>query len=623
MSASAALWALVLLPLVAGVVLSTGGRYVHRWAAVASIACTAAVLVLSIVVAVVRPSADPHFVANTSFGLVTDGLSALMLVTVAAVTLLVLTFAAADVRETPARFHGLMLVFEGSVLVTLLSSNLVSLLAAWEVMGATSYALIGYWWQDEHRVASGAVAFVTTRAADLGLYAAVGAALASAPSLDLADLPSASGGWRHVIAGGVLIAALGKAAQLPFSFWLSRAMEGPSPVSALLHSAAMVAMGGYLLLRVAPLLAAVGWAGDVAAWIGALTTVALGLVAVAQRDLKQLLAASTAAQLGFVVAAAGVGAVAGGTAHLVAHAATKAALFLAAGAWLQALGSKQLVALRGGARRWPVVGAAATVALLALAGVPPLALWATKDDVLASAREASPALYVVLLVGALLSAAYAGLALAQVWRAPAPDTESSWDDERPGTRTVALLERAPIVVLALGAAVLELLVLPPFGDRLRTALGAKGEPTAGADELAATGALALLVVAAVALLVGRVREVDQLPAPKPLVQWLCLEAATQRSVVRPVRYLAGWLSRFDDQVLDAAVMRTAAVAAAVAQRAERFDERGVDAGVTAVARGARRAGRLAVRPQTGQLHEYYLQAVAVLAVAFVLLIVVR
>lgn len=623
MSGHLALWALVLLPLASGAGLSGLGRFAHRWAAPASILCAAGVLALAIVVAVTRPSAHPAFVAGASFGLVTDGLSALLLVTVTAVTLLVLVFAAADVEDTPARFHGLMLVFEGAVLVTLLSSNLVSLLAAWEVMGATSYALIGYWWREEHRVASGAVAFITTRAADLGLYAAVGAALAAAPSLELADLQSASGGWRHVIAGGLLLAALGKAAQLPFSFWLSRAMEGPSPVSALLHSAAMVAMGGYLLLRVAPVLAAVGWAAHVAAWVGALTTVGLGLVAVAQRDLKQLLAASTAAQLGFVVAAAGVGAVAGGTAHLVAHAATKAALFLAAGAWLRALGSKQLAAVRGAARRWPFVGVATAVALLSLAGVPPLALWATKDDVLAGAREASWPLYLLLVVGALLSAAYAGLALVQVWRAPAADTESSWDDEQQGTRRVTLLEQAPVGVLALGAALLGLLVLPPFGERLRASLGASSEPSAGSGEMALTGALALLVVLAVVVLVRRAGALDHFPAPKPLGQWLFLENASQRGVVRPVQLLAERLARFDDHALDAVVLRTAAGATALARRAARFDDRGVDAGVRSVARAARRAGRLALRPQTGQLHQYYLQAVAVVAVALVLLIVVR
>ncbi|MGN6302917.1 MAG: NADH-quinone oxidoreductase subunit L, partial [Angustibacter sp.] len=146
MSGAVSLWALVLLPVVAGAGLSTAGRYAQRWAAAASIACSAAVLALAVVVAVARPSAHPAFVAGASFGLFTDGLSALLLVTVGAVTLLVLVFAAVDVHETPARFHGLMLLFEGAVLVTLLSSDLVSLLAAWEVMGATSYALIGYWW---------------------------------------------------------------------------------------------------------------------------------------------------------------------------------------------------------------------------------------------------------------------------------------------------------------------------------------------------------------------------------------------------------------------------------------------------------------------------------------------
>ena len=164
------------------------------------------------------------------------------------------------------------------------------------------------------------------------------------------------GGWPlHLAALGVLAAALGKAAQLPASFWLSHARDGPSPVSALLHSAAMVAMGGYLLLRTAPLLAASGWADDAAAWAGALTAVALGVVAVAQFDLKQLLAASTASQLGLVVLAAGVGGTAAGAVHLVAHALVKSLLFMLAGLWLHALGTKELEGLRSAAARAAVV----------------------------------------------------------------------------------------------------------------------------------------------------------------------------------------------------------------------------------------------------------------------------
>lgn len=211
-----------------------------------------------------------------------------------------------------------------------------------------------------------------------------------------------------VIALGVLVAAMGKATRLPFSFWLLRAMEGPGPVSALLHSAAIVAMGGYLLLRTSSLLQSTGWVATAAAWLGALTALPLGAVAVAQRDLKQLLAPSTAAQLGFVVMGAGLASATGGAVHLVAHAATKALLFLVAGVWLSASGTKQqLGALVGAARRWPLVGVSAAVGALALAGVAPLSLWATKDAVLAAALEESPALYVVGLAASAMSAVYA------------------------------------------------------------------------------------------------------------------------------------------------------------------------------------------------------------------------
>ncbi|WP_324277007.1 proton-conducting transporter membrane subunit [Blastococcus brunescens] len=296
--------------------------------------------------------------------------------------------------------------------------------------GATSYALIGYHWDESGKLAAGTRAFVTTRAGDLGLYVTAGAALAATGSLVLADLNSADGGWADLAAAGVLVAALGKSAQLPFSAWLSAAMQGPSPVSALLHSATMVAAGGYLLIRMQPLLAATGWAATAAAWAGALTALLLGAVAVAQTDLKQLLAASTAAQIGFVVLAAGVGATAGGTAQLVAHAAVKAGLFVAAGAWLTALGTKQLAGLRGAARRFPGMGAAATVAALALAGVPPLSLWATKDEVLAGVD--GTALHIVGLAAAAVSAIYAGRILAVVLARPAGARRSTRRSRAPG-----------------------------------------------------------------------------------------------------------------------------------------------------------------------------------------------
>jgi NADH:ubiquinone oxidoreductase subunit 5 (subunit L)/multisubunit Na+/H+ antiporter MnhA subunit len=156
-----------------------------------------------------------------------------------------------------------MLLFVAAMFVTVTAVNIFTLLAAWEIMGATSYALIGFWWSEPGKARSGLIAFITTRSADVGMYVAAGAALAAgAAGLNLARLDEVAGGWRDIALAGLALAALGKSAQLPFSFWLSHAMAGPSPVSALLHSAAMVAAGGYLLLRIEPGITATGWRGS-------------------------------------------------------------------------------------------------------------------------------------------------------------------------------------------------------------------------------------------------------------------------------------------------------------------------------------------------------------------------
>ena len=617
--ATASLWLLVLVPAVVGGVLSVAPR-AGRAAAPVSLATAGVGVVLSVVVALERPAVSVPFVAGSSLSLEVDALSALIVPTVTGVTLLVLAFSVGDIRESRARFHGLMLLFASAAAMTATAASLPTLLMAWEVMGATSYALIGFWWRDEARVSAGLTAFLTTRTADLGLYVAAGAALAGGAGLGLADLARASDGWRQVIALGVLVAALGKAAQLPFSFWLSRAMEGPSPVSALLHSAAMVAMGGYLLLRVDPLLASTGWALTATAWVGALTAVLLGLVAVAQSDLKQLLAASTAAQLGFVVMAAGVTSVSGGVAHLIAHASTKALLFLSAGAWLTALGTKRLQGLSGVARRWRLVGWSATVGALSLAGIAPLALWSTKDAVLAAAREVSPWLYAVGMVGTGLSAAYAGNVLLVIWgafpRGRQDDVTSRLrEEEEQGTRTVTAWQQAPLVVLAAGAATLGLLALPPLGARLAGALGAGDRTPSTWWELTTSAVLAVVVVLAVARW--------GVPEPRWAVNWLGLETAAHVLAVRPTLRCARALARFDDETLDCAVMAAARVPLRLARVAAHVDDRWVDGTVDALTRQVRRFGALARRPQTGRLDQYYLQAVAVIAAAVLLLVFVR
>jgi NADH:ubiquinone oxidoreductase subunit 5 (subunit L)/multisubunit Na+/H+ antiporter MnhA subunit len=610
--ADIALWALVLIPAAVGGALALVSR-AERVAAMVSCATAGLGVALSVVVALARPEVTVPFIQGAGFGLAVDALSAFIVPTISAVSFLVLVFAAGDIAESKARFHGLMLLFAAAATLTAVATTLPALLMAWEIMGATSYALIGFRWREEHRVSSGLTAFVTTRTADLGLYVAAGAALAGGAGLGLGELSRASGGWRDVIAVGIVVAGLGKAAQLPFSFWLSRAMDGPSPVSALLHSAAMVAMGGYLLLRVAPLLAATGWAGPVTAWAGVITALLLGAVAVAQSDFKQLLAASTAAQLGFVVMAAGLDSVSGGTVHLIAHAATKALLFLAAGAWLTALGTKRLEGLIGVARRWRLVGVTATVGALSLAGIAPLSMWATKDEVLAAALDESTALYVVGLAASALSAAYAGKALVAIWRTSTAAADVHLDEEETGTRAVNRRQQAPLVVLAAGAALLGLPALPPLAGPVSDAVG--GAPQATVIELVASAVLAMAVV----LIAVRWR----LPEPRWARSWLGLGHLTELAVVRPTYRLAHGLARFDDRLLDRFVEVAAGATQWLARGLAGFDLARVDGAVEGLAGGVRRLGRLARGPQTGQLHQYYLQAVVILAVGIVVLFVAR
>ncbi len=627
------LWGLVGLPVVAGAALAVAGRRADRVAVAAGVIVAAGVLALAVVAATVRPAVHAPLLTGIRAGLAVDGLSALMVVTVAGITLAVLVFAAGDAALRTARFVGFVVLFAGAMLVTVTATTLVVLLMAWEVMGATSWVLIGYHWRERESVRAAHSAFLTTRAADTGLYVAAGALLAGGVgTLDLTGVPD--GPWLHVAAAGVVLAALGKSAQLPFSFWLSQAMRGPSPVSALLHSATMVAAGAYLLLRTAPLLESAGWAADAVAWVGVVTAIVMGLVAVAQSDLKQLLAASTCAQIGFMVLAAGVGSVEGGASQLVAHAATKSLLFLAAGAWLVAQGTKQLGELRGAARRFPLVGVTFTIGAAALAGLPPLSLWLTKDVVLAAALDRSPALYTAGLTAAVVATIYSTKAIWSVW-APVPTDERRV--RRIGTDESAVrrwwgASLGPLAVLSASLGVLPLLLA--------------ARPAAW--ELGLSSVLSVGAAAVTWWLAGVHAERDT-RAPRPrlaevggavpprvgvwghacrwlsgaLRSWLGLERAAHAGVVRPVLALARALARFDDRGFDAAVTASARGTRAVAGALDRRGELSVDGAVRAVAAGSRALGRIARRPQTGQVHQYYAQAAAALAVLALLVIVVR
>lgn len=611
-----ALAGLVFLPAVVGVLLLIGGHKARRLAGPLAVGTTLIAVLLAVVSATLRPTLTLPFLPSVpggSFTLAVDGLSAVLILTTAVVACGVTIFAAADLSrsEARARFFGFLLLFIAAMLATVTATTIPTLLLAWEIMGATSYALIGYRWELPGKAASGTTAFLATRAGDLGLYVAAGAALAGTGSFALADLSSATGPWRDVAAAGIILAALGKSAQLPFSAWLSAAMEGPSPVSALLHSATMVAAGGYLLLRTQPLLAATGWGGPVTAWVGALTALVLGLVAAAQRDLKQLLAASTGAQIGFVVLGAGLGIIAGGTAQLVAHAVVKAALFVAAGAWLSSLGTKQLGGLAGVARRHRGIAVPATAAALALAGFPPLSLWATKEAVIAGAGGL---LWLVATAGAALSALYAGRLLSVMF-APV-GTDEALDEEEPGSRRVPRRATAVAAVFAVGAVGFGAFALLPVANAGKAILGVPGEPAPELFGLLLAGALG---VAVLTLTLVRPRLAARLTGTF-LTEWAGLRVLLQ---ARPWLAIARAAAYLDTRVIDAAVSAIGTGVLRVGKALSRADVDLVDGAVRGVAAGTGRAGVASRRPQTGLLHQYYVQAVVGLGALFLVLLLVR
>jgi NADH:ubiquinone oxidoreductase subunit 5 (subunit L)/multisubunit Na+/H+ antiporter MnhA subunit len=612
-----------MLPAAAAVVLLLRGRRTDAAAPAIAVAVAVIDLGLAIVAAIARPSAEVTALNSIPGAVAVDGLAAIAMVTVAAVFLAVVVFACGDIGrgEARSRFFGTMLLFVAAMFVTVTAVNIFTLLAAWEIMGATSYALIGFWWSEPGKARSGLIAFITTRSADVGMYVAAGAALAAgAAGLNLARLDEVAGGWRDIALAGLALAALGKSAQLPFSFWLSHAMAGPSPVSALLHSAAMVAAGGYLLLRIEPGITATGWLGPVVAWIGALTALLLGAVAVAQRDLKQLLAASTCSQIGFIVLAAGVGGVAGGATQFVAHAAVKSLLFLVAGAWLAALGTKNLLRLRGAARTHPVAGITFTVGALALGGLPPLSIWVAKDQILSAALPASTALYTVGLAAAALSAAYSAKALAVIWTRPASVAPL---DVRAGRIPVS--ELLPLPALAIAATVLGVLGVPPLAAAWSRTLGTPDAPTSPPWEFAMSATLAVTVIVLVVWWQHRrLTRSDELVADTAwLRDWLKMEAGIDVIVVRPIRALSAWCSRFDDRVLSQAVTTVGSAVLRLSRVVNARLEWAIAAAVAFVADGARRLATAAVRPQTGLLHQYYDQAIVGMAVLVAVFILMR
>ncbi|MDO8914748.1 MAG: NADH-quinone oxidoreductase subunit L [Coriobacteriia bacterium] len=488
-----------------------------------------------------------------------DPLAAVMLAVIGVVTLCVVVFSIGYMKGERGlvRYFGVIALFALAMVMLVTARSLVGLFVGWELVGACSYLLIGFWYEKPSAAEAARKAFIVTRVGDAGLLLGMALLWREAGSLDIATLlgrPESLGSGVLVAATLLLFAgAAGKSAQFPLHTWLPDAMEGPTPVSALIHAATMVAAGVFLVARMWPLFAAAPTTLSVVIAIGAFTALAAATVAMAQSDIKKVLAYSTISQLGFMFAALGAGAWVAALFHLVTHAAFKALLFLSSGSVIHGSGTQDLREMGGLSRKMPVTTVVWVVGGLALAGVPPLAGFFSKDAVIASVLHASPLAGVALVLASVLTGAYVARATRLAFFGEYRGT--SHPHESPAVMT------GPLLVLAVLAAVLGL-AATAFG----TFLGAEHEaisiPVAVVSVLAAG-----LGIAMGWIVWSRDAVAEQYFAPALRRVWEAartgygLDTLLDRVVVRPVAAVARLAYGFVDGVaIDGVVEGTASAA---------------------------------------------------------------
>ncbi len=421
----AVLWAIIVAPLAAFTAITLYLRKLPKVAGYLSIAAIAGSFVLSLITLVDVLGANGGIAIHThewfqagplevALGVRIDGLTAVMLVVVSSVSLLVQVYSQGYMEGDPGygRYYAYMSLFITAMLGLVLADNLFMLFIFWELVGLSSYLLIGFWFHKPSAAAAAKKAFIVTRIGDLGLLAAIlliwtrGGTFAIDQIHDLA-LAGTLGGTTITLFGlGLFAGAVGKSAQFPLHVWLPDAMEGPTPVSALIHAATMVAAGVYLMARFFPVLEAAPDAREVVGWIGAATVVVGASLALVQTDLKRVLAYSTISQLGYMMLALGVFGYAVAIFHLFTHAFFKALLFLGSGSVNHATNTFDMRRMGGLRTLMPITFWTFLIGTLSLAGVFPLAGFWSKDEILLEAWVNNKGLYTVAAIASFVTALY-------------------------------------------------------------------------------------------------------------------------------------------------------------------------------------------------------------------------
>jgi NADH-quinone oxidoreductase subunit L len=417
-------------------------------------------------------------------GFLVDQLTALMMVVVTFVSLMVHIYTIGYMRDDPGyqRFFSYISLFTFSMLMLVMANNFMQLFFGWEAVGLVSYLLIGFWYQKESAIYANLKAFLVNRVGDLGFLLGIAAVLMFFNTLDYAEVfrlapsmanltvefvPNEQWSVMTLICILLFIGAMGKSAQVPLHVWLPDSMEGPTPISALIHAATMVTAGVYMVARMSPLYEFSQTALSFVIVIGAITALFMGLLGIVQNDIKRVVAYSTLSQLGYMVVALGASAYATGIFHLMTHAFFKALLFLAAGSVIIAMHHEQDIRKMGGLKKYmPITYWTFLIGALALIGFPGFAGFFSKDSIIeavhASTVPGAGFAYAAVLIGVFITALYTFRMFFLVFHGEERMDEHTRHHlhESPPVVTV------PLILLAIPSVIIGALAIGPlqFGD---------------------------------------------------------------------------------------------------------------------------------------------------------------
>ncbi len=438
---------------------------------------------------------------NITMGVLIDPLTAMMLMVVTTVSLLVQIYSCGYMQGDPGygRFFAFLSLFAGSMLGLVLAVNFLQMYFFWELVGLCSYLLIGFYYYKVSAREAAKKAFMTTRVGDFGLLLGILLLQLTFGTLDFMELRQlvpmyvihGGAGVLTIIAFLLFVGPIGKSGQFPLHVWLPDAMEGPTPVSALIHAATMVVAGVYLIGRAFFLFSQLPWIMSLIAWVGGFTAIFAASIAITQRPIKRILAYSTISQLGYMMLALGVGSLTSSFFHLMTHAFFKAMLFLSAGAVMHAMAEEADIFKMGGLRKkMPVTFAAMTIGVLAISGIPPFAGFFSKDEILAAAAQVSTPLYILAVITAFMTAFYMSRLLFVTFMGK-PASQEAYDH----AHEVGWPMRVPLIVLAVLSVISGLWAhLAGFGEWVRY-----GAPVHEGIDWAIAGSSTVLAIIAIGL----------------------------------------------------------------------------------------------------------------------------